>query len=339
LLEKYRNRRTGSRPSIAAIDSTNGRPDRQSTGPGHDGAAANPGRTDRRAKPASNSNIDPSIGMIINLLGTSRLAMMVALGAGLSLAGCASGAKTVATTPTTEASAADTTPRTAAADALLAQLRQSYSTTPMLTLTGDMKISGAGITVWYDALVRGRDSLRINLVGPFGVPVGALSATPAEFVFFNAQEGVAIEGTPDRETFGKLMMLDMEYDELASTLRGELPRFPKPGSFTAEEHDGVMQYTVREGSRVERFAIDMADLEVLNYSRVITSGAEPYEEIAINYKDFYKLEGRQFPKKVYVAIANSEQKVTVTVDKMRSTIASDRSCSLALPPGIERRRL
>jgi hypothetical protein len=89
---------------------------------------------------------------------------------------------------------------------------------------------------------------------------------------------------------------------------------------------------------VERFAIDIEKLAVESYSRTVGSD-EPYEEFAINYKDFSKLEGRQFPKKIYVAIANGERKVTVTVEKMRSSINKDRSCSLELPPGVERKRL
>ena len=103
----------------------------------------------------------------------------------------------------------------------------------MLTLRGNMMVTGAPVTIIFDALVRSRDSLRIDLTGPFDIPVGALSATPANFLFFNAQEAEAIEGSPDRETFAKLMQLDLEYDEMVSMLRGELPRFPAAGSYKA----------------------------------------------------------------------------------------------------------
>src|SRR3954470_12434420 len=122
----------------------------------------------------------------------SRSLLAMAMAASLALAACSGSSKSVAVKPQERATPGDTARGPSAAETLLAQLRQSYATTPMLSLNGDMKISGAGVTVWYDALVRGRDSLRINLVGPFGVPVGALSATPDQFLFFNAQEGVAM---------------------------------------------------------------------------------------------------------------------------------------------------
>jgi Domain of unknown function (DUF4292) len=291
--------------------------------------------------PAPYLHIDPSIGMKTIRTISTRLAALLAIAAIASLTGCSSSSRTVTAQPggTGAPPAADDARSISVAEEVLTALRASYASTPMLTLNGDMKIAGAGITVWYDALMRGRDSLRINLVGPFGVPVGSLSATPAEFLFFNAQEGEAIEGAPDRETFGKLMQLNMDYDEMASMLRGELPRIPAAGTYKAEERDGVMHYTVTNSLVTERFAVRMEDLAVESFSRVIPNAGEPFEELAITYKDFYKVEGRQFPKKVYVAIANGEQKVTVTVDKVRSSIAKDRSCSLQLPPGIERRRL
>lgn len=273
---------------------------------------------------------------------SSRRAAALSLAAWLIVSGCGttkSVTKEAGATPGESGARADSIARTSAAESLLEALAESYASTPMLSLSGDMKIAGAGVTVWYDALVRGRDSLKINLVGPFGVPVGALSATPSEFLFFNAQEGEAIEGTPDRETFGKLMMLDLEFDEMASMLRGELPRIPAPGTYTAEEVDGVMRYTVRKGHSVERFAVDIDNLAVESYTRSITTGGEPIEEFAITYRDFNRLGGRQFPKKVLVNIAGGQQKVTVSVEKMRSTIDKDRSCALILPPGIERRRL
>lgn len=257
------------------------------------------------------------------------------------LAGCASASRT--TTDTGDRSGSDSAANANGAieraDLLLAGLRRSYESTPMLSLNGDMKISGIGATVWFDALVRGRDSLRINLVGPFGVPVGALSATRDQFLFFNAQEGEAIEGIPDRETFGKLMQLELEYNEMISMLRGELPRIPEPGSYQAEERDDMMHYTVRTARGVESFTIDIDEQAVTGYRRMIGSGSQAVEEFSVTYRDFQSLGDRKFPKRASVSIANGAQKVAVTVEKLRNRIDDTRSCALDLPPGIERKRL
>lgn len=226
----------------------------------------------------------------------------------------------------------------ARAVALLERLRGGYASTPDLSVNGDLKVSGA--TVWFDAIMRGRDSMKINLIGPFGVPLGAMSATEEQFIFLNAQEGVALEGRPDRETFGKLLMINLEYGEMISMLRGELPRFPAPGSYTASLDDDVMHYEVKNGETLERFSVDADDATLLKYSRSLVAGDAASEEFSITYRDYnLSLGGRPFPKRGAVDIASGTQRIAITVERVRDRIDPDRSCALDLPPGIERRRL
>jgi hypothetical protein len=223
---------------------------------------------------------------------------------------------------------------------ILARLRQSYQSTPMLTLRGTMAVTGAPVTIIFDALVRSRDSLRIDLTGPFAIPVGALSATPTAFVFFNAQEAEAIEGRPDRETFAKLMQLDLEYDEMVSMLRGELPRFPAAGAYKAEWSGSDVTYTVSAGAGVtERFTIDTSQTAVTRYVRSHADGERSVEDLAIAYDRFTGIGGRTFPRKVIVDINGGERRVSVAVEKAEATIDPSKSCALSLPDGIERRRI
>ena len=238
----------------------------------------------------------------------------------------------------TTAGAAGNPASDAQAATLLERLRKGYASTPDISVNGDLKVSGA--TVWFDAIMRGRDSMKINLIGPFGVPLGAMSATQDQFLFLNAQEGEALEGRPDRETFGKLLMINLEYDEMISMLRGELPRFPAPGGYTASLDDDVMQYEVKNGSTLERFSIDADDATLLKYSRSTVAGETTAEEFSITYRDYnLSLGGRPFPKRGAVDIASGTQRIAITVERVRDRIDPGRSCALDLPPGIERRRL
>lgn len=260
----------------------------------------------------------------MNLLSIHIPGLLAMLVAALLAVGCG--------TARQAASAGD-----AESQALLARLRQSYAATPNLSVNGDLKVSGA--TVWFDALVRGRDSLKINLIGPFGVPLGALSATPDAFLFLDAQLGEAFEGRPDRESFGKLLMMELEYEEVVSMLRGELPRFPEPGTYTATKNDDIITYEVRSPRMLERFTIDMEDATLQNYSRSRIMGDEVQEELAITYNDYQPLSGRPFPRRGLVDVGGGQQKITIKAERVRDQIDPDRSCALDLPPGIDRRRL
>ncbi len=261
------------------------------------------------------------------MMNRITLLVVVVLGFGAMIAGCGSGTSAVRATSET------------LADSLLMRLRASYETTPTLAINGEMKIAGMGITIWYDALVKSRDSLRVNLIGPFGVPVGALAATRGAFVFFNAQEGEAIEGKPDGETFSKLMQLELDYDQMVAMFRGELPRFPERGTYEyATNSDGV-RYTVRSAIGREQFVIDPADATVLSYVRYPAVGDTTTEDFAITYKDFRTVGGRKFPHRASVSIANGDRKVSITVDKARESAPEGKYCTVQLPAGVPRRRM
>ncbi|MEO5928307.1 MAG: DUF4292 domain-containing protein [Candidatus Kapaibacterium sp.] len=231
------------------------------------------------------------------------------------------------------------------AEAVLARLRQSYATTPDLMLKGNLTTSEAPIAIIFEALIRSRDSLRIDLVGPFAVPLGSLSSTPDQFTFFSVEEGVAIDGAPNRETFGKMLMIDMDYNEMVSMLRGEIPRFPAPGSYRAEWRGDDVTFIAKTAGGEDRFTVDTTDMTVLNYARYgATSapdgiGAAGPEEFGVTYDLYYPLGGRRFPKKAVVNINNGARKVIVNVETPKSGIDADRSCALVIPAGIEHRHL
>ncbi len=227
----------------------------------------------------------------------------------------------------------------AASEELLARLRSQYASTPLLSMNGTMKVSNIPATIWYDALVARRDSMRVNLTGPFGIPVGAMVATPENFLFFNAQEGEAVEGRPDRETFSELMMIDMEYQEMASMLRGELPRFPEDDAYSTSRNGSLVTYLVKRARTSEVYTIDSSNLQLLSYSRSRGQGSDSVTEISISYKDYIKLGGRSFPRKATVEINNAEQRITVVVDKIKDSIDKQKSFALDLPPGTSRKRL
>ena len=141
-------------------------------------------------------------------------------------------------------------------DPVLRMLEASYASTQDLTVEGNLKISGVPVTVWFDAFVRSRDSMKIVLTGPFGMSVGAMSATPEYFLFFNPELGEAVEGRPDRQTFQQLILIGLDYNEMISLLRGEIPRVPAAGEYTAAvEEDGIRYIVERAGQR-EEFLVD-----------------------------------------------------------------------------------
>ena len=222
---------------------------------------------------------------------------------------------------------------------LLERLRSSYATTPMLAIEGTMKISGMPVTIWFDALARNRDSLMIGLTGPFSMPVGALGATPDYFIFFNAQEGAAYEGRPDRSTFAKLMSIDMDYQQMISMIRGEIPNLPATGEYVAERRDDLVYYRVSRAGVNEDFTIDPETLMALDYRRWRESGSRQVTDLSIRFRERLRVGGRSVPRKAFVEINDNEQSISIEVDKASDNISEDRSLIVELPPGTPRKRI
>jgi hypothetical protein len=231
------------------------------------------------------------------------------------------------------------------ADNVLRELQKAYQSTPNLSIEGEMKISGVPATVWFDAFIKRTDSMKVLLTLPFGLPGGGMSATPEHFIFYQIQEGVAHEGHPDRETFAKLMQVGLNYDELMALLRGEVPKLPAPGSYTATEQEGYIIYHVSTGPVVEEIMVDPTLPVVKTYIRRridpnaadTTSGS--VTELAINYDNFRLLGSRRFAYRAMVNIRDGEQTINVKITKASDKLPDGESLALDVPQGIERRRL
>jgi len=222
----------------------------------------------------------------------------------------------------------------------LERLRAQWASTPRITAIGEMAISGVPVTVRFDAIVSGRDSLRVGLTGPFGITVGALSSTPTEFIFFNAQEGEVVEGVPSRQTFREQVQLDLDYSEIVALFRGEIPRLPALGEFTAELRGDEITYTVPGAGGVrEIFTVDTSDLSVPLYRRERGEDDSKTVEVEIEARTFMAMGERRFPHNVMVRINNAERTVSITVERVRASVEATRTFRLDIPSDIPRRRL
>jgi hypothetical protein len=224
-------------------------------------------------------------------------------------------------------------------DPLLRRLEAGYASTPELTVEGNLKISGVPATVWFDAYVRGRDSMKVILTGPFSIPVGAMSATPSSFLFFNPDAGEALDGRPDRETFQKLMLVALDYNEMISLLRGEIPRIPAAGEYTTAMEDGDIRFVIDSLGLREEFVVDPDIAAITSYRRTRVRPDTSLVELDIAYQNFTTVGERRFPRNVMVDVADGTQRIRVTVEKVTPEIDPGQSLLITIPGGIPRRRI
>jgi hypothetical protein len=222
------------------------------------------------------------------------------------------------------------------AEALLRAVESGYRSTPDMALEGTVRVSGVPATIWVDGLMRGRDSMKITLTGPFAIPLGAMSATRTAFEFYKADEDIILYGTPDRRTFEKLLMIPLDYDELISLLRGEIPRVPQAGEYQVRADGELLHFTVRFGDRVEEIAVDQPLKAVRSYRRLRLEPDTLLPELEVTYSGFASFGGRQLARRAAVDVAGGAQRINVTIDRVEATIPDDASLALDMPAGVER---
>jgi len=264
---------------------------------------------------AKRNAVERSIGLV--------LASLVLLAAGGALAGCA----------------ATASKDVSGADQVLTELRESYQATPDRHMNGTLMASGMPVTVWFDAIVKAHDSLKIVMNGPFGIPVGALGATPGRFLFLNVPESMALEGTPNRETFQKMLGIGLTYQEIVALLRGEIPSLPAPGSYTADRLNDLLRYSVASEDHIEQFTVDPSTLDVVDYVRRRRTTDTTVEEITITYKNFIERDGVRFARRAQVSLAAGEQTMQVNFDDVRNQVPENADCIVEVPAGTSRRKL
>lgn len=229
---------------------------------------------------------------------------------------------------------------------ILQKIRATYDGTPDLTIEGSMKASGAPATVTFTAYVREYEALKMPLNGPFGIAVGGLAASPLEFVFVSALEGIAYRGKPDRNTFGRAVRINLDYRELLALIRSEVPSIPTGDAFargevTTSQTDGLLTYRLQSSDTVERFVIDPQKLVVREYSQSLErSGREAQMLLEVNYNDFFtKVNDRYFPEEAYMSVDGGAMTVKVTFDRVTSGIPEGMKMTIDLPAGMDIREL
>lgn len=148
--------------------------------------------------------------------------------------------------------------------------RDSSAEASVVQLRGSVRSSQLAFGVSFRAVVAGQDSLRLELYGPLGMPVGMLYARPERFVFYDIWRNVVLEGRSPTAVLSQLLPLTLPYPLLLALLRQELPRLAALQIGWDAQHRLLV---VRDSSGVV-LAVD-PESGALHYAELPTTDAAP----------------------------------------------------------------
>ncbi len=110
-------------------------------------------------------------------------------------------------------------------DALKEAMLQRVKVLRNLEFSADMTVKFNGMTQMgnCDAKLCSSDSMCVTIHGPFGIFVGKMFATPANFVFYDAFNNRIVTGVPSADNIAKTLRIPLAGEDFVHLMRGESP--------------------------------------------------------------------------------------------------------------------
>lgn len=114
-------------------------------------------------------------------------------------------------------------------DALKEAMLQRVKALRNLEFSADMTVKFNGMTQMgnCDAKLCSSDSMCVTIHGPFGIFVGKMFATPANFVFYDAFNNRVVTGVPSADNIAKTLRIPLAGEDFVHLMRGEAPTSQK----------------------------------------------------------------------------------------------------------------
>jgi hypothetical protein len=184
--------------------------------------------------------------------------------------------------------------------------------------------------------ISGVDSVSMSLIGPMGIALGRFFATPNYFLFFNAINNEAVEGSPNSENLQKAIMMPMSFIEFARLVRGETPG--KPENFVPDTSSGKLKiYKNFEEKGFVEYVVLNDDRNIVQYQRKLRDGT-----LILNvfYSDYDSYDGIVLAKKINFEFPQVPGRIALNVDKyIVNDSANNKPYSFKVPDSIKHFRI
>ena len=156
----------------------------------------------------------------------------------------------------------------------------------------------------------GRDSLSMEVSGPFGISVARLYSNSKFFLFHDMLQGRAIEGKPTRETLSEVTFLPLSFEDYASLFRAEPPGNIQLFTPVESYSDSVKSLYKRviDPSATEFLLCNKVDGTIREYQR---KNKEGILELSMVYDKYTIINGIPMPS--IVSLNSPLRGVSVTV--------------------------
>lgn len=153
-----------------------------------------------------------------------------------------------------------------------------------------------------------KDSILINLYGPFGISVGKLYANPNEIIMNNSLQSITFTGVPDEKTIMKIVNIPLSFNDLITILRTSTPQEINNYNYSSTTNE----YSFETENYTEKIIIDENN-DILSLKRI---NDENEEIITAEFSQFGTIGNYRFAKNVTVNFPFNNGKISINFSEI-----------------------
>lgn len=182
------------------------------------------------------------------------------------------------------------------------------------------------------------DSLSLTIIGPFGMTLARLYAKPDYFLFYNAYNNDALEGSPNPSQLSKVFFIPIDYSDFVTLSRYDIIGNPDDYKILTSFKDDnfVIFKNSKNTDYNEYYLVAKDDYTIRQYQR---KNREDILLFSASYQDIQFKEGYYFPEKIEFSFPTMQAGLTIECNKVIFNENYDKPFSINLPSDIIKRRL
>lgn len=190
------------------------------------------------------------------------------------------------------------------------------------------EISGSFSSV-FD--IAARDSFRLKVYAPFGIEVARIFASEDRFLAYNVFQSMAYSGKSSSSSLEKVANIKIEFEDLISFMRSDVPGDPRSYKFEKDLGDGRSLYRSKQKKNYLEFVTLDPDGNLIQYQQQDSDGNT---NLNVFFEDYKKWGEYFLAGEVKIKLPGEESELVIDVDEYEFP-ESFESFSLDIPSSIK----
>ncbi len=181
--------------------------------------------------------------------------------------------------------------------------------------TGVIKVESPqfGATASFEVSLRKPDSIKINVVGPFGIDLAEALVTTNEFRFYDSMNNRLYKGRSGGKIIKKILKVDLDFNDLMDAFAGAVNLTEKlrrvPDKYLIREESYTLIYVDSLANKISSYYVDPENYTITEFKLNTLDKEEVFKG---NYYGFREYSGVYVPQRS--TISNNAKEQTLSIE-------------------------